>query len=171
MKSTLDPQYKFENTLANGEFMMASGVIGASNALREKAWQPASLWGWADPLVDKATKAIYQKVFTVFGVITLAVIGLYLLWRSRQSEMSNALTTVGWAIMVMVAVTAIAAWPVRSAHLADDTLVAGLDVVHSAVGPQDQSIPPTSAVIRRPGRVQGSSGPRPCGPATRRSRR
>lgn len=141
VKSTLDPQYKFENTLANGEFMIASGIIGAADALREKAWEPGSLWGWADPLVQKATQAIYQKVFTVFGVITIAVIGLYLLWRSRQSDMSNALTTVGWALMVMVAVTAIASWPVRSANLADQSLVAGLDVVHSAVGPQDQSTP------------------------------
>ncbi len=141
VKTTLDPQYKFENTMANGEFMIASGIIGAADALREKAWQPGSLWGWADPLVQKATQAIYQKVFTVFGAITIAVIGLYLLWRSRQSDMSNALTTVGWAIMVMVAVTAIAAWPVRSANLADQSLVSGLDVVHSAVGPEDQSIP------------------------------
>ena len=34
---------------------------------------------------------------------------LYLLWRSRQSDMSNAVTTAGWAILVMVVVTAIAA--------------------------------------------------------------
>jgi hypothetical protein len=147
VKSTLDPQYKFENTLANGEFMIASGIIGASDALREKAWEPGSLWGWADPLVQNATQAIYKKVFTVFGVITLAVIGLYLLWRSRQSDMSNALTTVGWALLVMVAVTAIASWPVRSANIADQSLVAGLDVVHSAVGPQDQSTPSDRCVL------------------------
>ncbi|HWB35416.1 MAG TPA: MFS transporter [Rugosimonospora sp.] len=147
VKSTMDPQYKFENTLANGEFMIAGGIIGAADALREKAWQPASLWGWADPLVHQATQAIYQKVFTVFGVVTLAVVGLYLLWRSRQSDMSNALTTAGWAIVVMVAVTAIAAWPERSANLADQTLVAGLDVVHGAVGPEDQSVPPDQCVL------------------------
>ena len=30
------------------------------------------MWGWADPLVEQATKAVYEKVFSVFGVITLA---------------------------------------------------------------------------------------------------
>jgi hypothetical protein len=132
----IDPEYKFETTVANGEFMLATAVIGASNALRERAWDPETLWGWADPLVDQATKAVYEKVFSVFGVITLAIVGLYLLWRSRQAEMGAATTTAGWAILVMVAVTAIAAWPVRSANIADSSLITTLSVVHDAVGPR-----------------------------------
>jgi hypothetical protein len=135
--STLvDPDVKLETTVANGEFMIATAVIGASNALRERAWNPQSMWGWADPLVDQATRAVYEKVFTVFGVITLAVVGLYLLWRSRQAEMGAATTTAGWAVLVMVIVTAIASWPVRSANLADQTLTTSLGVVHDAVGPR-----------------------------------
>ncbi|MEV4536889.1 MFS transporter [Asanoa sp. NPDC049518] len=134
--SVLHPDYRFLTTVANGEFMIATAVIGASNAVRERAWDPQSMWGWADPLVDQATKAVYTRVFTAFGAITLAVVGLYLIWRSRQSDMSNALTTTGWALLVMVAVTALAAWPVKSANIADDTLVSALGVVHDAVGPR-----------------------------------
>jgi hypothetical protein len=138
--STLvEPDDKFETTVSNGEFMIATAVIGASNALRERAWDPQSMWGWANPLVDQATKAVYEKVFSVFGVITLAIVGLYLLWRSRQADMGAATTTAGWAILVMVAVTAIAAWPVRSANLADQTLVTSLGVVHDAVGPRPEN--------------------------------
>jgi hypothetical protein len=137
----IDPEYKFETTTANGEFMIATAIIGASNALRERAWDPQSLWGWADPLVEQATRAVYEKVFSVFGVITLCVVGLYLIWRSRQADMGSATTTAGWAILVMVAVTAIAAWPVRSANLADATLVTSLGVVHDAVGPRAQDTP------------------------------
>jgi hypothetical protein len=129
------------NTAANLEFNAATGIIGAANALRERAWEPASMWGWANPLVKDATQSIYRKVFTVFGGITLAIVGLYLLWRSRQSEMSAAMTTAGWAILVMVAVTAIAAWPVRAANAADGSLVTGLNVVHAAVGPPPQTSP------------------------------
>ncbi len=140
------PASSFEDTIANGEFMIASAIIGAADALREFAWEPQSMWGWADPLVDTATKSLYAKVFTVFGSLTLAVVGLYLLWRSRQSDMSNAVTTAGWAIFVMVIVTAIAAWPVRSAHLADSTLVGGLNVVHTAIGPQSDTLPPSKCL-------------------------
>src|SRR5690606_11781473 len=123
---------------------------GASNALRERAWSPKAMWGWADPLVDQATKAVYQKVFTVFGLITLCVVGLYLIWRSRQSDMSNAMTTAGWAILIMVAVTALAAWPVRAANFADGALVSTLGVVHDAVGPAARDIPDTECVLPNP---------------------
>lgn len=137
----MHPDYKIESTLANGEFMIATGIVAASNGLREKAWDPGDLWAWADPLVDGATKAIYERVFSVFGVVTLAVLGMYLLWRSRQAQMSAALTTVGWALLVLIAVTALAKWPVKSANIADGVLVGTLSVVHDAVGPR--SAPPT----------------------------
>ncbi|MET7748547.1 MFS transporter [Micromonospora sp. NPDC005367] len=140
--SVLHPDYKFSNTVANGEFMVATAIVGASNALRERAWDPRSMWSWADPLVEQATRAIYQKVFSVFGIVTLCVVGLYLLWRSRQSDMSNAMTTAGWALLVMVAVTALAAWPVKSANVADSTLITGLGVVHDALGPASRDTPP-----------------------------
>jgi hypothetical protein len=139
--TVMHPDYKFENTVANGEFMAATAVIGASNAVRERAWDPGTMWSFADPLVEKATQSIYTRVFTVFGAVTLAVVGIYLLWRARQAEMSAAMTTAGWAVLVMVAVTALAAWPVRSAHLADQALVSSLGVIHDAVGPPAQDIP------------------------------
>jgi hypothetical protein len=147
-KTVMHPDYKFENTVANGEFMIATSIIGAANALRERAWNPNAMWGWADPLVEKATKGVYEKVFTVFGAITLAVVGLYLLWRSRQSDLSNAMTTAGWAVMVMVLITAIAHWPTWSANAADKTLVGSLAVIHNAVGPPSQDIAPGRCVFK-----------------------
>ncbi len=129
------------NGLGSLELGAAAWIVGASDALRESAWQPQNLWGWANPLVEKATQSVYRRVFTVFGTITLGIVGLYLLWRSRQSDMSSAMTTAGWALLVMVAVTAIAAWPVRSANIADKSLVTGLNVVHDAVGPPAANTP------------------------------
>lgn len=162
--SVLHPDYRFTTMVANGEFMFANAVIGASNALRERAWDPRSMWSWADPLVEQATKAVYQKVFSVFGIVTLCVVGLYLLWRSRQSDMSNAMTTAGWALLVMVAVTALAAWPVKSANIADNTMITSLSVVHDAVGPVSRDTPagqcddpnPTNCKDHRPPAVRAS---------------
>ncbi len=158
----VDADQKIETTIANGEFMIATAVIGASNALRERAWDPETLWGWADPLVDQATKAVYQKVFSVFGVVTLAVVGIYLLWRSRQAEMGAATTTAAWALFVMVVVTAIAAWPVYSSKIADQTLITSLSVVHEAVGPQPKKqvgecpLGPDACTDNRPPAVRAS---------------
>jgi hypothetical protein len=150
----LHPDYKFTTTVANGEFMIATAIIGASNALRERAWGPQAMWGWADPLVEQATTAVYQKVFSVFGIVTLCIVGLYLLWRSRQSDMSNAMTTAGWALLVMVTVTALAAWPVKSANLADGTLVTTLGVVHDAVGPPSKEPAPGRCIDPNPARCK-----------------
>ncbi|MEV6341761.1 DMT family transporter [Actinoplanes sp. NPDC051851] len=155
----IDPDYKFETTVANGEFMIATAIIGASNALRERAWDPQTMWGWADPLVDQATKAVYEKVFSVFGVITLAVVGIYLLWRSRQADMGAATTTAGWAILVMVIVTAIAAWPVRSATIADQSLITSLSTIHEAVGPQAQETPADKCDDPTPGACDDNRPP------------
>jgi hypothetical protein len=133
---------KFENTVANGEIMLATAIVGASNALREKAWDPGSMWAWADPLVETSTRTIYEKVFTPFGAVTLVLVGLYLLWRSRQAEMSWAVTTSGWAILVMVVVTALYTWPIFSANIADKALVTSLGTIHDAVGPPKKELPP-----------------------------
>ncbi|KWV34120.1 hypothetical protein [Micromonospora rifamycinica] len=152
--TVLHADYKFTTTVTNGEFMFATAIIGASNALRERAWDPSSMWGWADPLVEKATKAVYEKVFSVFGIVTLCVVGLYLLWRSRQSDMSSAMTTAGWALLVMVAVTALAAWPVKSANIADGTLITSLGVVHDAVGPEAKDPEPGRCIDPNPDRCK-----------------
>ncbi|UWP83400.1 DMT family transporter [Dactylosporangium fulvum] len=142
VSTVTNPSAEFENTMANGEFSFATAVLGASNAIRERAWDPSYMWGWADPLVEQATRAIYAKVFTAFGAVTLTVVGLYLLWRSRQSDLSGAVTTAGWAIFVMVLITGIAAWPTWSAGLADKTLTSSLGVIHDAVGPPDATVSP-----------------------------
>jgi len=149
-QTLMHPNYKFENTVANGEFMLAVAVIGAANAVRERAWDPGVMWGWANPLVEQATRALYERVFTVFGWITLAAVGVYLLWRSRQAEMSAAVTTAGWAILVMLVVTALARWPVYSAQVADQALVTSLNAVHTAVGPSADDIPPELCPLDNP---------------------
>ncbi|MGH3728467.1 MAG: DUF308 domain-containing protein [Micromonosporaceae bacterium] len=129
-----------ENMIANWELSLAGGITGAANGLRERAWDPGRLWEWADSLLQRVSKAIYQEVFTTFGAVTLTIVGLYLIWRSRQAEMSNAMTTAGWAVLVMMVVTAVAVYPVWAANLADGMLTTSLKVVHEAAGPRPEKL-------------------------------
>ena len=124
------------NDLASLEFTLATGIIGASNGLREAAWTPAGMWSWANDFLDAASQAIYQQVFSVFGAITVGLVGIYLVWRSRQADMSMAVTTAGWAVLILVLVTAVARWPVEAATFADEGLTSSLGVVQDAIGPQ-----------------------------------
>lgn len=129
------------NTVASAQFSAAASIMGAANGLRENAYDPGSMWGWSNDYVKSATEAIYTYIFTPFGAIMLAVLGAFLIWRARQGEMSMALRLTAWAILVLVAATAVAKWPVASANGADTGAKAGLTVVHSVLGPGRQDVP------------------------------
>jgi hypothetical protein len=124
---------QFFTDAANVEFMLATGIIATNNAIREKAWNPQGLWGWADEFLGRLDKKVYSNVFTPFGGLTLALLGVYLLWRSRYADMSQTLTIVGWAVFVLVTVTAVTQWPAASAHLADRSLVQSIDMINHSV--------------------------------------
>jgi hypothetical protein len=130
------PEESLGNSIGNFGMQGAVLLVGASNSLRDHAWNPNSTWGWADSLVSTATRALYHQVFTVWGAIGIGVVGVYLIWRARHANMSKALTVAGWAVLVMVVVTAVAQWPLTSAHVADSALTQGLTVVHTALTPK-----------------------------------
>ncbi|WP_156937645.1 MFS transporter [Haloglycomyces albus] len=116
------------NAVANLQFNLATATTGASNSMRQYAWEPGTMWSWSDEFLETGTNAVYTRVFSVFGAITLAIVGLYLLWRSRQAEMSNAVTTASWAALIMVLVIAVAQWPTQASGWADKGLTMGLNV-------------------------------------------
>ncbi|GAB3220046.1 hypothetical protein GCM10027447_03940 [Glycomyces halotolerans] len=125
------------NALANMEFNTSTAVIGASNSMRQAAWDPQRLWGWSNEFMQTGSEAVYSQVFTVFGAVTVGVVGIYLLWRSRQADMNNAVTTAAWAVLILVLVTAVARWPVQAANWADHGMAAGLNLSQGLI--QDEA--------------------------------
>lgn len=121
------------NALANLEFNVATAVTGATNSMRQAAWEPEGLWGWSHEFMETGSQVVFEQVFSVFGAVTIGIVGLYLLWRSRQADMSLAVTTAGWAILILVLVTAVARWPVESAGWADRGLTAGLNISQNLI--------------------------------------
>lgn len=135
------PDLSAWNTIATMQFKTAAGILGAANALRERAYDPGSVWTWSDGFVESVTRAIYEYVFNVFGVIAIALLGVYLIWTARQGRLSRAMKMLGWAIFVIVVTTGIARWPSESVQVADDVTGAGLSTLHSVVGPGPQNLP------------------------------
>jgi hypothetical protein len=141
------PNLTFYNTVADGEFTIAKTMIGWTNGLRERAYDPGSMWGWADGFLEEATTAVYDYVFSIIGALTLLVIGGFLLWRARNGNMSEAVRITCWALFVMIAVTGVAKWPVASAHGADAVASKGLALVHNVLGPGPVVIDPKDCVL------------------------
>lgn len=116
------------NALANMEFNLSVATVGAANSMRQAAWEPDNMWGWSNEFMEQGTEILYRQIFTVFGAVTVGLIGLYLLWRSRQADMNNAVTTVAWAVLILVLVTAVVRWPVKAAEYTDQALTIGMNL-------------------------------------------
>jgi hypothetical protein len=116
------------NALANMEFNLSLATVGAANSMRQAAWEPDNMWGWSNDFMEQGTEILYRQIFTVFGAVTVGLIGLYLLWRSRQADMNNAVTTVAWAVLILVLVTAVVRWPVKAAEYTDQALTIGMNL-------------------------------------------
>lgn len=133
--------------LANLEFQGAASIMGASNALREHAYNPGSVWSWSDGLLEDVTHATFKYVFHPVGGLTLCLIGLFLIYRARHGQLSQAWRVTAWAIMVTALVTAVASWPVQAAHGADAVASKGLALMHSVAGPAKQELPADQCVL------------------------
>ncbi|WP_051703776.1 hypothetical protein [Glycomyces sp. NRRL B-16210] len=133
------------NALANMEFNLSVAVVGASNSMRQAAWEPDTMWGWSNRFMEQGTEVLYRQIFTVFGAVTVGLIGVYLLWRSKQADMNNAVTTVAWAALILVLVTAVVRWPVQAAEYTDKALTIGMNL--STVLIADESV---DGCIREP---------------------
>jgi hypothetical protein len=131
------PDALVNTSIANMMLSISTFLVGATNSVREHAYDPKEMWGWTDGLVQDASRSLYERLFTVLGAVSLVLVGAWLMWSARRGELSSAATTAGWAILVMVITTAIAAWPLRAATVADSTLVGSLGVVSDALHPTE----------------------------------
>jgi hypothetical protein len=125
------------NMIANLIYTPAMWLVALDNSVREYAYQPNTMWGWTNDLVQRASNALHERIFTVWGAVALLLVGLWLMWGARGGNMSHAVVTAGWAVLVMVLVTAVAAWPVKASTVADNTLTGALGQVTSVLSKQD----------------------------------
>ncbi len=136
------------NTIANLIQSPALWLVALDNSVREYAYQPDSMWGWTNSLVTKASNALRDRIFSVWGAVVLAIVGLWLLWGARNGNMSAAVTTAAWALLVMVLVSAVATWPLNAARGADGTLTGALGQVAGSLSsdnPKDKRPPAVRA--------------------------
>jgi hypothetical protein len=136
------PEAAGQNAIADMEFTATAAIIAAAAGLRDRAYDPAGTWGWSDGLVGDVTDAMNKHILLILGPVMLAAVGLLLLWRARRGDLADTLHTAGWAILVLVALTALVRWPVAAAHGTDRAGTGSLAVIHDAVGPPPHNTPP-----------------------------
>ncbi len=135
--SVRDPAASPMTTFSNVVFAPAQFLVALNNSVREFAYKPDAMWGWTNGIVQRASDALRERVFTVWGAVVLGIVGVWLLWGARGGNMSKAAVTAGWAIMVMALVTAVASWPVQASTVADKTLTGALGQISDGMAVND----------------------------------
>lgn len=142
--AVVNPAANGGNALAEFLFGMAAAMVGASNGLREWAYQPGSLSQQLglDAAVEEIVQQSYKWLFNPFGAIMVAFTGLYLIWRAHRGRLSDSLSMAGWAVLVVVGTTVLAAWPIKATHAANAVGETGLAAIHMVVGPRPEHLDP-----------------------------
>jgi hypothetical protein len=132
-----------QNGVADTVFQASAGWLATANTTRGYAYDPHAMWGWFDGDLDTAVHAMYQNVWLTGAAVFVMLAGVWLIWRARRGDVSEATATAGWVLLVAVGVTLVVQWPSASARIADTAATAGLQTVHAGAGLGPQTAAPT----------------------------
>lgn len=77
---------------------------------------------WLAPLdrtITEATETVRSGVWAPWITVALVVVAVTVLVAAARAEMSNAVTSAGWALLVLVATTYLMSYPISSARAVD----------------------------------------------------
>lgn len=120
--------------------------VGITAAVTNAAYDPSYL-GVFDDLIRRTVNVLRTSIFGPWIGVTLAMIGVMLLWRSRKAQMNAAVKTTAWAILVIVAVSVVFSYPVKAASSADGVVGEVLGSVHDGIS-GDTSTDPSAAAAQ-----------------------
>lgn len=132
-----------QNGIADTVFQASAGWLATANTTRGYAYDPHAMWGWFDEDLDTAVHALYKNVWLTAAALFVMLTGVWLIWRARRGDVSEATATTGWVLLVAVGVTLVAQWPSASARIADTAATVGLQTVHAGAGLGPQTVSPT----------------------------
>jgi hypothetical protein len=130
--SVRDEGATWDTFLANGLLQLPKMGVAAVAAITEASRQPTFL-GVFDPLLREITTRLTNGFAHVWLPVTVALVGLIIVWGAHRGQTARNVTAVGWVLLVVAMLSAVVRWPVEAGHAADSTIVA-------SVGAADRSI-------------------------------
>lgn len=107
---------------------LPKAAVAATGGILDAAFAPTFL-GTFDPLVANVVDALRRGVFEQWVPLVLAATGGLLVLRARRASLASSAAAIGWALLVLVAVTAVFRWPLAAGQAADQTVTATLGAV------------------------------------------
>jgi hypothetical protein len=133
---TVPQLWTYDNGCSPGSsFMPAAGAGTANLGFRLSGLWPA--WtqglltaviapaGWAEPLdapIAAATQAVADGVWTPWLVLSLLVVAILVMLRSRDGAIGTAISAVLWALVVLIGVSWLVRYPTESVQAMDNVV-------------------------------------------------
>lgn len=120
-------------------------LTALTGSVTEVAFNPTFL-NVFDPVIIRVSDALHENLFATWIPGVLALLGLMLIWRANRASLATSAAAVGWALMVVMAATALFRWPVEAGHAADLTVTKTLGNVVSKLDGNSADVDPGTAV-------------------------
>jgi hypothetical protein len=122
------PDASIGTSVANWLFTFPKAAVAATGAVVGAAFQPDFL-GVFDPLITNVVETLRTTVFEQWVFLTIAALGLLLMWRAREASLASSAAAIGWALFVLVLATLVFRWPLAAGNAADQTVTTTLGAV------------------------------------------
>jgi hypothetical protein len=122
------PDASIGTSVANWIFTFPKAAVAATGAVISAAFEPDFL-GVFDPLITNVVETLRTTVFEQWIFLTIAAVGMLLLWRARHASLASSAAAVGWALFVLVLATMVFRWPLVAGDAADETVSSTLGAV------------------------------------------
>jgi hypothetical protein len=139
-----DPGGVINTIIANMIFEVPKVGVAATVALSDIAYGP-DFMSVFDPLLVDVTGGLADGVYTRWLPVALVVIGVMLLWGARKGRVSDLAAAVGWAVLVMVIMTAVLRWPTVAGSAADATAADTLGSINTGINGGEGDTDPINA--------------------------
>lgn len=145
-----DPQAASESGFANFVFGWSKGWTALTVVMRQYATSD-KLFGSLDPVVERATQAVRDAMFSPWIGSSLLILGIGIIWQARKRNMSDVFQQVAWALLVMTVATGVASYPVEASKFADAAINTTVNAIDRGIagvdlnGSQEEDSTPSDA--------------------------
>ncbi|WP_166843982.1 hypothetical protein [Isoptericola sp. BMS4] len=123
----------FGTTAGNIGLGGSTAVVAFTHGLLDLVVVP----DWLSPLdgvLTAATQTVKSGIWSPWFVVAALVVAVSLLWAAGRADVSHVVTSVGWAMVALVATTYVMSYPVSSAQAVDGLIETTVTASASAVG-------------------------------------
>ncbi|MGA4860965.1 hypothetical protein ACPCAB_30580 [Streptomyces koyangensis] len=157
-----DTEAASDTAMANFIFMWSKAWTALTIKLHDYAVGDA-IPDATRPVLENATRAVRNAIFTPWAVVSLLIVACGVIVQARKKNAADAVTRVGWSLLVVTLVAIVGGYPAFAAGLTDDAVSSTVGAVRQALATGDRAPGPVGPgpATAPPGGAGAPSAPGP----------